>query len=51
MPLDIFIMSDQPETCRQCGCRTDFETLDFGPQLHRCSNCQFAYFLEDGAAP
>ncbi len=51
MGLDTFIMTDQPETCRQCGTRTDFETFDDGMQLHRCSNCLFTYFLEDGTAP
>lgn len=51
MELDTFIMTDQPDTCRQCGTRTDFETLNCDTQLHRCSNCQFTYFLEDGTVP
>lgn len=51
MALDIFIMTDQPETCRQCGTRTDFEDLSKGEQIHRCSNCQFTYILEDGTIP
>jgi rubredoxin len=51
MALDIFIMTDQPETCRQCGTRTEFEDLSKGKQIHRCSNCQFTYILEDGTIP
>lgn len=51
MSLDIFIMTDQPETCRQCGTRTDFVNLSNDIQLHRCCNCQFTYWLEDDTAP
>lgn len=51
MELDIFIMTDQPETCRQCGTRTDFIDLSKDTQLHRCGNCQFTYWLEDGTVP
>lgn len=51
MSLDIFIMTDQPETCRQCGTRTDFTDLSKGIQIHLCRNCQFTYLLEDGSIP
>lgn len=51
MGLDVFIMTDQPETCRQCGMRTDFVDLSTTSQLHRCRNCQFTYLLEDGTIP
>lgn len=51
MALDIFIMTDQPETCRQCGTRTDFADLSKDTQIHKCSNCQFTYWLEDGTIP
>ena len=51
MSLDIFIMTDQPETCRRCGTRTDFEDLSNSRQLHRCINCHFTYWLEDGTVP
>lgn len=49
--LDIFVMSDQPEQCRQCGCRTEFEDLDSvaqdlrNPQLHECPSCSYKYVL------
>ncbi|RQW85956.1 MAG: hypothetical protein EHM79_10595 [Geobacter sp.] len=51
MALDIFIMSDQPETCRQCGTRTEFADFSRGKQIHECSNCYFTYWLEDGTVP
>lgn len=51
MALDIFIMTDQPETCRQCGTRTDFADFSKGKQIHECSNCHFTYWLEDGTVP
>jgi uncharacterized Zn finger protein len=51
MELDIFIMTEQPETCRQCGTRTDFVDFSKTRQIHECSNCHFTYWLEDGTVP
>lgn len=51
MLFDIFIMTDQPETCRKCGTRTDFTTMKSGLQFHRCPNCLYTYILEDDIVP
>jgi len=40
-----FIMSDQPEVCRYCGARTEFEEIDDNTQLHECPNCNKKYKL------
>lgn len=42
----IFIGTDQPETCRVCGARTDFIELGRELQLHECLNCARVYFVE-----
>lgn len=50
MPYDIYLMTDQPETCRLCGVRTNFEEQSDGMQIHSCPNCCYAYNLENGGA-
>ena len=42
----IYIGTDQPEECRDCGCRTDFSELGDGKQLHVCPRCGKRYILE-----
>jgi predicted Zn-ribbon and HTH transcriptional regulator len=44
--LSIFLSSDQPETCRQCGCRTEFDVQEDKTELHKCPDCDFTYILE-----
>lgn len=50
--LEIFIMNDQPVTCPNCGCRTDFMENFYSEntgitQLHQCpdSECQFKFYV------
>jgi predicted Zn-ribbon and HTH transcriptional regulator len=48
--LDCFAMSDQPEECRKCGTRTEFEEIDDEEekfQLHQCPKCHYEYKLFD----
>lgn len=44
--LPVFYGCEQPETCRKCGSRTDFEDLPDGTQLHQCLNCGKWYIVE-----
>ena len=50
--MDLYEMTDQPETCRQCGRRTRQldERVDREEgiviQLHRCPACGYMYELE-----
>ncbi len=46
MSAEIFLASDQPETCRECGTRTNFVELSELLQSHRCPNCKYSYMLE-----
>lgn len=41
-----FIASEQPETCRFCGARTEFIELTPDLQIHTCPNCCQSYQLE-----
>lgn len=41
-----FLGTDQPETCRNCGARTDFDELADEKQLHQCITCGMQYLLE-----
>lgn len=41
--LDLFQMTDQPETCRRCGARTEF--TDGPPQVHTCPRCAYTYLV------
>jgi tRNA(Ile2) C34 agmatinyltransferase TiaS len=44
--LDIYYMTDQPETCRKCGTRTT--SNDTGKrQHHTCPSCKYEYILEE----
>ncbi len=45
----IYLGTEQPETCRWCGARTDFEVLANGLQAHTCLNCAKQYLVEDDA--
>jgi DNA (cytosine-5)-methyltransferase 1 len=45
--LDIFLMTDQPETCGTCGARTNWIDYKNGQQLHTCPNCNYIYLLEE----
>lgn len=45
----VFVGTDQPETCRWCGARTDFEELTATLQRHKCLRCQLQYFVEFAA--
>jgi len=42
----IFLGSDQPETCRACGARTNFYVFLNGQQIHECLSCKKVYLLE-----
>ena len=50
--LEIYLATDQPETCRNCGVRTSFEDISPDPenlnsrQKHTCPNCGKVYVLE-----
>lgn len=50
--LEVFLGTDQPEQCRYCGARTDFEDLpleegqEFPDQKHECPRCEKEYILE-----
>ena len=43
--MEIFFMSDQPESCRYCGTRTAFEKERMTFQIHHCPNCDIRYCL------
>jgi hypothetical protein len=45
--IDTFLMTDQPETCRQCGRRTRWVQLGKSLQMHICEGCQYGYLLEE----
>jgi len=42
----IYLGTEQPETCRWCGARTDFDVLPNGLQVHQCLNCAKRYVVE-----
>lgn len=44
--LPVFYGTEQPETCRKCGARTDFDVLPNGLQVHQCLNCAKRYVVE-----
>lgn len=44
--LQHFIATENPEQCRHCGTRTDFEER-YKFQHHTCPNCGFEYILEE----
>lgn len=46
MSLDVFLASDQPETCHECGTRTTFVDLTPVLQSHQCPTCKYSYMLE-----
>lgn len=44
--LPIFIGTEQPETCRKCGARTDFDEIGDGQQMHCCLHCLNRYLVD-----
>lgn len=44
--LPVFYGTEQPETCRKCGSRTNFDVLSNGLQVHQCLNCARRYVVE-----
>lgn len=42
----IYLGTEQPETCRWCGARTDFDVLPDGLQVHQCLSCAKRYMVE-----
>ncbi len=42
----IYLGTEQRETCRWCGARTDFDVLPSGLQIHQCLNCAKRYLVE-----
>ena len=44
--LDIYIATDQHETCRKCGCRTHFKDVGQRKQKHTCPECGYTYIVE-----
>ncbi len=44
--LPVFYGTEQPETCRKCGARTDFDVLPNALQVHQCLNCARRYVVE-----
>ena len=47
--LEVYSMTDQPETCRKCDSRTDFIEIDETKQQHQClsESCKYEYFVEE----
>lgn len=48
MELDIFLGTDQPTTCPNCGIRTDILKDEINYQHHKCLSeiCNFEFILE-----
>ena len=44
--LPIFFGTEQPETCRKCGVRTEFDDVAGGLQVHQCLTCANRYVVE-----
>ena len=44
--LNVFIAVNEPETCRNCGARTEFEEVSPQQQVHECGGCGIQYLLE-----
>lgn len=42
----IYLGTEQPENCRWCGARTNFDVLPNGLQVHQCSSCAKRYLVE-----
>lgn len=49
VPLDYYLLNDQPMTCGMCGARTFFEVLADEAQLHECLNvgCGYRFIAVD----
>lgn len=43
IPLDYYILNDQPTTCGLCGSRTSFDEAKDGSQIHQCLNIDCGY--------
>ena len=44
--LPVFYGTEQPETCRKCGVRTEFDDIASWLQVHQCMNCANRYVVE-----
>jgi len=52
--MDIFLCTDQPECCRECGTRTNIirefyeneHEDDSVQQIHKCPECGYTYQLD-----
>ncbi len=46
--MEIYSMTDQPDTCPKCGSRTDFNQVSKRRQHHKCLNpkCKYEYYVE-----
>lgn len=42
----VYLLNDQPTTCPQCGCRTEFKSLPNGQEEHSCRGCGFEFIGE-----
>jgi hypothetical protein len=42
----IYLGTEQPEACRWCGGRTDFDVISTGLQAHQCLSCAKQYLVE-----
>jgi len=47
MKLDTYVATEQPETCRKCGTRTEIERCfeRENKEIHVCPNCSYRYEL------
>lgn len=43
--IDFFEATDQPETCRKCGVRTEVEKIFKSYEIHVCPACKYRYNL------
>lgn len=46
--ISVFLGTEQPESCRACGMRTNFIVLGMLLQVHECPACAKVYYLEFG---
>jgi hypothetical protein len=44
--LDIYFPTDEPETCPQCGRRTEFLRDTENHQIHECPECEYRYVVD-----